>query len=293
MQAIRKIQAHLNWTDTGSWNPQFRDSGSGMMGATGFLLGLCGGLHMGVVLTIALVYATNMTVLNETEPPGYLVPLLHWSLYMSLLCGFHFMEFLTTALWQQKDLCYDSFIVNHSAAYTCAALAAWVEYTAEAFWLPRWKHNMPIAAVGLLVVLAGQAVRTVSMWTCGRNFSHKIMYNKSAENPTHQLVTNGIYSVLRHPSYFGWFYWSIGTQVLLCNPVCTCLYAWASWNFFKSRIPVEEQLLHGFYQEEYVTYCRRTVIGIPFIKSPVSQVAASTGASSSVPFLRGETNGGL
>lgn len=29
-------------------------------------------------------------------------------------------------------------------------------------------------------------------------------------------------SISRHPSYMGWFWWSIGTQLLLCNPV-VCL----------------------------------------------------------------------
>ena len=248
-----------------------------MMGTTGFLVGLCGGLHLGVAAMITLIYTTNLTG-PEVEPPAYLLPMLHWSIYMSLLCAFHFMEFLTTALWQPRALCYDSFIVNHSVPYTAAALAAWVEYTVEAMYFPQLKHNALVAGAGLLVVLLGQVIRTLSMWTCGRNFSHKIMYNKAVENPEHQLVKTGIYSLLRHPSYFGWFYWSIGTQLLLCNPVCTVLYAAASWNFFKSRIPEEERTLHSFYQAEYAAYCRSTYIGIPGIKSTV-------GAADRVPGL--------
>src|SRR4051812_31669288 len=47
----------------------------------------------------------------------------------------------------------------------------------------------------------------------------------------------------RHPSYVGWFYWSVGTQLLLCNPLCTVLYGLAAWAFFKDRIPYEEALL--------------------------------------------------
>lgn len=47
-------------------------------------------------------------------------------------------------------------------------------------------------------------------------------------------------SHLRHPAYFGWFWWSIGTQMLLCNPVCIVVYAAASWRFFSQRIPFEE-----------------------------------------------------
>ena len=29
----------------------------------------------------------------------------------------------------------------------------------------------------------------------------------------HQLVTSGVYGYCRHPSYAGWFLWSVGTQV--------------------------------------------------------------------------------
>jgi protein-S-isoprenylcysteine O-methyltransferase len=70
---------------------------------------------------------------------------------------------------------------------------------------------------------------------------------------------------LRHPSYFGWFYWSVGTQLALCNPVCTLAYAYAAWTFFRGRIPYEESLLVDFYGAEYVQYAQRTPIGIPGI----------------------------
>ena len=70
----------------------------------------------------------------------------------------------------------------------------------------------------------------------------------------------------------GWFYWSIGTQVILCNPICTILYAAASWSFFKDRIPYEEALLLQFYKNEYVKYACSTRLGIPFVASPISDL---------------------
>ena len=72
---------------------------------------------------------------------------------------------------------------------------------------------------------------------------------------------------MRHPSYFGWFYWSIGTQLLLCNPICIIVYALASWSFFNERIQYEEYLLVKFYQESYIKYIHNSYIGIPLIKS--------------------------
>ena len=81
----------------------------------------------------------------------------------------------------------------------------------------------------------------------------------------HRLVTTGVYSVLRHPSYCGWFWWSLGTQVLLANPVCLFLYALLSWRFFRDRIPFEEATLGAFYPREYPSYRARTHVGTPFI----------------------------
>ncbi|CAN0453530.1 unnamed protein product, partial [Hapterophycus canaliculatus] len=37
--------------------------------------------------------------------------------------------------------------------------------------------------------------------------------NERQREESHQLVTSGVYRFLRHPSYFGWFWWSLGTQV--------------------------------------------------------------------------------
>ncbi len=71
---------------------------------------------------------------------------------------------------------------------------------------------------------------------------------------------------LRHPSYFGWFWWSIGTQVLLCNPVCSVGFACAAWYFFNERIPYEEWRLLEFFPGQYEAYMRRSHIGIPFLR---------------------------
>ena len=69
---------------------------------------------------------------------------------------------------------------------------------------------------------------------------------------------------VRHPSYLGWFVWSVGTQVLLSNPLCFLLYIFASWNFFRTRIEYEEMLLLRFFPTEYPAYKAKTWSGVPF-----------------------------
>jgi len=266
MNVIRSIQAKLSYNALGIENPQFRESRGGMMGTTGFLIGAIGGIHFGVAIMIVYIWY-SMDGLQQQQT-SFLYALLHWCIYATMLCLFHFMEFLTTALYQPQQLTHDSFITNHSIAYTMAAIAAWIEYILESYFFPQYKHNyFHMIIIGLILVIIGQFIRSIAMWTCGKNFSHRIMYHKRDD---HELVTTGIYSILRHPSYFGWFYWSIGTQILLCNPICFILYLYASWSFFKERIPDEEKTLKNFYKDQYVSYCKRTYIGIPFISSTIT-----------------------
>ena len=73
----------------------------------------------------------------------------------------------------------------------------------------------------------------------------------------HQLVQHGLYSILRHPSYDGWFLWSVSTQLLLGNPICLPLYVYASYSFFARRIPFEEAALLRIFGEEYAKYKKR------------------------------------
>lgn len=68
-----------------------------------------------------------------------------------------------------------------------------------------------LSLVGLVMVLCGEGLRKAAMLTAGSNFNHIVQNEKSQ---SHVLVTSGVYALFRHPSYVGWFYWSIGTQVL-------------------------------------------------------------------------------
>jgi protein-S-isoprenylcysteine O-methyltransferase Ste14 len=45
-----------------------------------------------------------------------------------------------------------------------------------------------------------------------------------------------LYAYFRHPSYFGFFWWGIGTQVMLGNTLCLVAYAGVLWYFFMKRI---------------------------------------------------------
>ena len=69
--------------------------------------------------------------------------------------------------------------------------------------------------------------------TAGPAFSHRL---RSKRDEDHQLVTHGIYRLLRHPGYFGWFLWSVGSQVLLCNIFCTVGFFVVVRNQFQQKL---------------------------------------------------------
>ena len=78
------------------------------------------------------------------------------------------------------------------------------------------------------------------MLTCGTNFNHLVEYK---DRKDHELVTEGVYGISRHPSYVGWAYWAVGTQLILGNFLCLFGYAYVTFWFFSERIPDEEKTL--------------------------------------------------
>jgi protein-S-isoprenylcysteine O-methyltransferase len=159
----------------------------------------------------------------------------------------------------------DAFLLNHSPQYHAALAAAAAEYWLEAAWLaPGLKGWGAVSLLGLALVVGGQALRSAAMWTAGGSFTHLVQEDR---REGHVLVTTGVYARLRHPSYTGWFWWSVGTQLLLGNPLCALAYAAASWRFFAARVPHEEAALARMFGQEYLDYARRTAVLIPGLPS--------------------------
>lgn len=86
---------------------------------------------------------------------------------------------------------------------------------------------------GLILTLAAQYLRSLAMATAAANFSHLIVYTKA---PSHSLVRTGIYAWSRHPSYVAFFYWALGTQIFIANPVSFFAFSIILYRFFSHRI---------------------------------------------------------
>jgi protein-S-isoprenylcysteine O-methyltransferase len=156
--------------------------------------------------------------------------------FLALLSLLHFCEFYAYARWNLKHVKADSFLTrSNGRAYAYAMALGLAETVVTGLFFPRWQDVWArpwIQAVGAVLVVAGQVLRHAAIVTAGNSFHHLIQRTRSTD---HVLVTTGPYAVLRHPSYFGFYWWAVGTQILLGNALSTPLFAAILWQFFFRR----------------------------------------------------------
>ncbi|SCU95131.1 LADA_0G13718g1_1 [Lachancea dasiensis] len=215
----------------------------------GFNLGIAVGLAMGL---LTYTFFKNFNV------------------YVLAISIFHFLEFFVTARFNPGKVTSDSFLFNNGKAYIFSHLFAMTEALVQCLFFPRWKSSfyskahLIISLLGFLLIIMGQYVRTMAMVTAGKSFSHHV---KQTRNSDHVLVTTGIYGWFRHPSYFGYFWWALGTQLWLLNPLSFVMFAVVLWRFFDARIEYEERYLVAFFGLSYKDYTTKVGTGIPFVHS--------------------------
>ena len=201
--------------------------------------------------------------------------------FVATLSIFHYLEFDATARYNPPDAKLSSFLLSsNGSAYNIAHTSALIEFGIRKWlqssqgpscldlpyrlpmFLPTIPHTLPLI-VGFVLVALGQGVRSAAMAEAGKSFNHVVQSRKKDD---HVLVKSGVYRFLRHPSYFGFFWWGLGTQLVLGNQVCFLAYAIILWKFFATRIVKEEQFLVKFFGQDYVTYRELTPVFIPFIR---------------------------
>lgn len=196
-----------------------------------FCLGVASGISLPLIF-FPLLYSSPLW-----RPPFFLLAL-------SL---FHFLEYYTTARFNASAATTSAFLLtSNGKAYNIAHTLAFLEcsiysyYRATPFASNSFQLGYKIfLSLGFTLTFLGQVTRTVAMAHAGSNFNHLV---QSTKKEGHVLVTDGIYAWLRHPSYFGFFWWGLGTQIVIGNWVCLIGYAVVLWRFFKKRI--ESELTH-------------------------------------------------
>jgi protein-S-isoprenylcysteine O-methyltransferase Ste14 len=106
----------------------------------------------------------------------------------------------------------------------------------------------------------GAAVMVFALWLfwrshadLGQNWSVTLEVRKE-----HQLVTRGVYRLIRHPMYLSIWLWCVAQGLLLEN----WLAGWSVFVTFSAmyflRTPREEQMMREFFGDEYRAYSSRT-----------------------------------
>ena len=113
--------------------------------------------------------------------------------------------------------------------------------------------------LGVLLFAAGGALRIWPVFVLGRRFSGLV-----AIQPGHELVTTGIYGVIRHPSYLGLLVNSLGWALAFRSGVGVLLTALIV-PILVARMNAEETLLRSQFGAEYDAYRSRTSRLIPGI----------------------------
>jgi len=111
--------------------------------------------------------------------------------------------------------------------------------------------------LGVALFVAGGALRIWPVFVLGRRFSGLV-----AIQPGHELVTDGVYGMIRHPSYLGLLINSLGWALTFRSGAGVLLTALLLPPLL-ARIRAEETLLRTQFGGEYDAYRSRTYRLVP------------------------------
>jgi protein-S-isoprenylcysteine O-methyltransferase Ste14 len=117
----------------------------------------------------------------------------------------------------------------------------------------------PTAAAGVTLALLGLGVNVHATRTLGRFFDRLTIKDG------HELITRGIYGIIRHPIYTSYLCLFFSFPLLTGSLWGTLAMAGVCAIWFGSRIPAEEAMLEEAFGDEYRRYKARTRRLIPFV----------------------------
>jgi protein-S-isoprenylcysteine O-methyltransferase Ste14 len=142
---------------------------------------------------------------------------------------------------------------------------AWVAFfvtvvwlVSPAFWFAEYPLHIGPLAAGVACFAAGLWLFHRSHADLGTNWSITLELREQ-----HQLVTQGVYSRIRHPMYSGLILYTAGQALVLPNWVAGPLYLVSMVVLFAFRYRAEERMMHAQFGDEYVAYMARTKRLIP------------------------------
>ncbi len=120
--------------------------------------------------------------------------------------------------------------------------------------------RVPVFAVGILLMLAGLALRWYAIRTLGASFTRDL-----AVRAGQRVVDTGLYRYIRHPSYSGTLLTCLGIGLAMTNGASLIAIMVCAVAGHLYRVHLEEGLLCEQLGEPYRAYMRRTRRFVPFV----------------------------
>ena len=116
-----------------------------------------------------------------------------------------------------------------------------------------------LTAIAIALICAAILVSQIAIKTLGKFFDRLTI------KLDHQLVTDGIYSFIRHPIYTSYILLFLGFCVMLQSLWGLGLLLAVCLVWFGNRIAIEERMLEERFGDEYQSYCQRTKRLFPYV----------------------------
>eukprot|EP00928_Gymnodinium_smaydae_P061594 TRINITY_DN45638_c0_g1_i1.p1 TRINITY_DN45638_c0_g1~~TRINITY_DN45638_c0_g1_i1.p1 ORF type:complete len:541 (+),score=118.57 TRINITY_DN45638_c0_g1_i1:104-1726(+) len=242
------------------------------------LLALCGflGCHSGFAASELILWFFGRDGVEDSVGP--------WSLLVIFASLLYLINY-----WAECSALPPDYITAISLffpmfpAFNAAIVMSAVEMFLEWRWFPEYKFWWPPILLGILLMVAGQALIVAACRTSGRNFWASCRNAPEEEEnpedfvgleiPNRCVVQVGPYRGERHPAYLGALLWGVGAEVALCNPLMLLIVGFVLWASLLYVTMEEEQELHEEFRSAYATYSELTRCWIPFFE-PLLRSAA-------------------
>lgn len=122
-------------------------------------------------------------------------------------------------------------------------------------WLDFANYSLPVWAgwLGVALLLGALFVFWRAHADLGLNWSPSLEIREK-----HQLITKGIYGVIRHPMYASQWLWVIAQPLLLQNWIVGFVNLLIFIPFYMLRVQAEEKMMVDIFGDEYREYMKQT-----------------------------------
>jgi protein-S-isoprenylcysteine O-methyltransferase Ste14 len=115
-----------------------------------------------------------------------------------------------------------------------------------------------LAGVGGVLSVVGVALLHAARIKLGRFYTVRVNIREG-----HRLITDGVYSVMRHPRYAGFLYVGLGLPMIMGSVFGVLVFTIPLWVASLVRLRVEETVLFEVFGDEYRAYAARTKRVLP------------------------------